>query len=53
MLRDILTDILVARLMLQINGKASRDRGAELPSATYYYVIHFNNGKLFKQVGFI
>jgi hypothetical protein len=28
------------------------DRGAELPSATYY-VIHFNNGNYSKQVGFI
>jgi gliding motility-associated-like protein len=28
--------------------KGQSNRGAELPSATYYYVIHFNNGKLFK-----
>jgi gliding motility-associated-like protein len=28
--------------------KGQSDKGTELPSATYYYVIHFNNAKLFK-----
>jgi hypothetical protein len=50
MLRDLryLTDMVL--VYGQINYRSMErpvDRGAELPSATYY-VIHFNNGKLFK-----
>jgi flagellar hook assembly protein FlgD len=48
-----LTDILVSKANYTDQWKGQSDKGAELPSATYYYVIHFNNGKLFKQVGFI